>query len=487
MIDRKRCLQSGFIAAGIFWAVLAPQPASALIEVGKGNEPVGDPGWPAGALEVANLKCRVGWWVGPPLGGGMHVFLYRVDATAQLNEALKLFAAIQTTKLVVVLHDGPHESFALRDHDTPKEPRGDRRLGGLRRAQPQPDARVDFKFTVWNPASWHRLYNSPRGVFFSDRPQFHQPVDPPTLDIYVGGGNVRGDELQLPDAVEVRDERRASSPVDLSDGGVIRGRVFDMATGKPIAGAALAAVEHVAGEGGYSLKELGQAVTGDDGRYEMHRLKRDPGEIHIVADGYAPRAVALDRQDLPIYRSLDVELMAEGSVAGRILDADGQPMPDVTVGLTSVLAIDGRGYRSPTRLETMTDAEGRFQLKGLPHGYAQLSYRKAGYYASPLGELLPVPGEPIEVAMQRTGKIRGKVAAAGGQMPAHVSLDQEGKRPGTWGGVGTWGGGMQVDAEGRFEFDGAPPGKYRVQFQGKTKVVTLAGGQTVEVDFDDSP
>lgn len=32
--------------------------------------------------------------------------------------------------------------------------------------------------------------------------------------------------------------------------------------------------------------------------------------------------------------------------------------------------------------------------------------------------------------------------------------------------------------------DGAPPGKYRVQAKGPTKVITLAGGQTVEVDFN---
>lgn len=485
MVDGKRWLQrSAAIAAGIALCIFAPSPARALIEVGKGNDPVGDAGWPAGALKVANLKSRLGWWVGPPLGGGMHVFLYRVENTAQLNEALELFAAIQTTKLVVVLHDGSYESFALRDHAKTNDARGDRRLGGLRRAQPQAEARVDFTFTVWNPASWHRLYNSPRGVFFSDRPQFHQPVDPPTLDIYLGGGNVLSEELKLPETVEVRDERRASSPVDLSEGGVIRGRVFDMATGKPIAGAALAAVEHVVVENGYSLKELGQAVTGDDGRYEMNRLKSDPAQVHIVADGYAPRAVAIDRQDQPIYRSIDVELVAEGSVAGQIIDADGRPLSDVTVGLTSVLAIDGRGYRSPTPLEAVTDADGRFQLKGLPQGYAQLSCRKQGHYASPFGELLAVPGEPIAVAMQRTGKIRGKVSVAGGgSTPAHVSLDQEGKRPGVWGGIGTWGGSIQLDGEGRFEFDGAPPGKYRVQAKGQTKIVTLAGGQTVEVEF----
>lgn len=475
MADGKRWLQRlAAIAAGIALYVFAPPEARALIEVGTGNQPVEDAGWPAGAREVANLKSRVGWWVGPPLGGGMHVFLYRAEKTAELNEALELFAAIQASQLRIVLHDGPHESFALRNH---AKPNGD----------PQPEARVDWTFTVWNPESWHRLYNSPRGTFFSDRPQFHQPVDPPTLDIYVGGGNVRSEELKLPKAVEVRDERRSSSPVDLSDGGVIRGRVFDMATGKPIAGAALAAVDHVpAKSGGYSLRELGQTVTGDDGRYEINPLKFDPGEIHVVADGYSPRAVALDRRDQPIYRSIEVELVSEGSVAGRILDAEGEPLSDVTVGLTTMLGIDGRGYSSPTPVDAVTDADGRFQLKGLPRGYAQLRYRKQGYYLSPIGELLAVPGEPIAVAMQRTGRIRGKVSVAGGgPTPAHVSLDQEGNRPGVWGGIGTWGGSMQLDAQGRFEFDGAPPGKYRVQAKGQTKVITLAGGQTVEVDFND--
>ena len=51
----------------ILWAVT---PASALILVGRGNAPVTDQNWRAGALDVANLKTRVGWWEGPPFGGG---------------------------------------------------------------------------------------------------------------------------------------------------------------------------------------------------------------------------------------------------------------------------------------------------------------------------------------------------------------------------------------------------------------------------------
>ena len=51
-------------------AWLLPSAAFALIMTGTGNEPVSDAGWPAGALAVANLKSRVGWWEGPPFGGG---------------------------------------------------------------------------------------------------------------------------------------------------------------------------------------------------------------------------------------------------------------------------------------------------------------------------------------------------------------------------------------------------------------------------------
>ena len=55
----------------IFTCAMLLQPGAtfALIMTGKG-EPVTDAGWPAGALAVANLKSRLGWWEGPPFGGG---------------------------------------------------------------------------------------------------------------------------------------------------------------------------------------------------------------------------------------------------------------------------------------------------------------------------------------------------------------------------------------------------------------------------------
>src|SRR5690349_11670954 len=112
-------------------AVLATS-ASALILVGRGNDPVQDHNWPPGSLDVANLKTRVGWWEGPPFGGGQHQFLYRGDEK-DLQAAVDLFAKIKSPQLKIVVHGWPNEYQFLKD---PKHPNS--------------DSLVDWAFTVWN-------------------------------------------------------------------------------------------------------------------------------------------------------------------------------------------------------------------------------------------------------------------------------------------------------------------------------------------------
>jgi hypothetical protein len=78
-----------WISAIVGWTLfLTAPPAMGIISVGKGNDPVHDPGWPAGSLAVANLKARVGWMEGPPFGGGNWTFFYR-GGTEQLQETLR--------------------------------------------------------------------------------------------------------------------------------------------------------------------------------------------------------------------------------------------------------------------------------------------------------------------------------------------------------------------------------------------------------------
>src|SRR5882672_6405152 len=115
--------------------VLGAAPcASALIVGGKGNAPMKDNDWPAGAVDVANLKSRVGWWEGPL--GGKQCFQYRGD-TQTFQRALDLFAQIKAPELDVIVHEGPNGSDFLKDERDPKS-----------------DTSVDWALTLWNPESW---------------------------------------------------------------------------------------------------------------------------------------------------------------------------------------------------------------------------------------------------------------------------------------------------------------------------------------------
>jgi protocatechuate 3,4-dioxygenase beta subunit len=472
---RTKSRQPRIIVAAFLMAIglAAPHPCAALITGGFGNDPVQDAGWPSGALEVANLKSRVGWWEGPPFGGGMYVFLYREKDAAAFNQALAKFAEIESRKLELVIHEGPHESFWLQDHQKPA-------------GEAQPQALVDWTFTVWRPESWHRLYNDPRTNFASEQREFRQPVDPPRLDLYVGQAGIDFSQVKVPEAVSVRDERRSAAAGQAGAGSVFAGRVTDIRTGKPIAGAEVEAVKSVARpQGGYETQRLAAVATDGDGDYRLDCVDSGAITLQVRADGFASRAVSLARDTPAAYRVIDVELSPQAVLSGRVLDEQGEPLAGVLISTTTVLAIDGRGYASPSYRKAETDREGRFELRDLPTGFVQLSYRKDRYYHTPLGELLEVPGDPIEITMVRTGTIRGRLTEGGKPVAgASVSLNQEGKAPDTWGGIGTWGGGMNTDGEGRFEFAGAPPGRYKLEAGGQTKVVTLRGGGSVEVEIE---
>src|SRR5262245_8160727 len=214
---RTMNMKSQFTSASIWIAVwtIALAPAHALIMTG-GTDPVRDVGWPEGSLALANLQSRVGYWEGPPFGGGQWQFLYRGDAEV-LAQALEKFSAIRAPELELVLHDGPHENQFLKNN-----------------RDSNANTRVDWTFTVWVPANWNILFNNPEGLVLSaNQREFRRPVDPPRLDVYLGS-QVDLAKLNLPKNVRVRDERAATLGVDLSGGSIIRAEIYDMNNGKPI-------------------------------------------------------------------------------------------------------------------------------------------------------------------------------------------------------------------------------------------------------------
>jgi Carboxypeptidase regulatory-like domain len=466
----NRIARSAFAFALVSLGCMTPLPASGLILSGRGNQAVPDAGWPEGALAMANFESRIGWWEGPPFGGGESHFLFSGN-TEGFKDALATFAAIRAPALDLVIHDGPYEDNILKE-------------------------RVDWAFTVWVPASWHHLYNNPKVVFFADDPHFRRPVDPPRLDVYIGGGGgVDWAKVKVPAGLSVRDERAAAASVNPVGGAVVRADIFDMASGKPVADARVTVARNSsAAQGRQTVYEkVAEAVSDATGHAEITKIPAGTCRVTASAEGYATRLLGYERFGDRTFKRFTVELAKSAVLRGSAIDMVGKPLKGVHVYASSVMAMDGHGYGGRDQLAAETDADGCFELKGLPVGYVQLGARAQGYHFSDLFTIHDVPGTNVLLHLGGAGTIRVSVTDHEGhalsRYEGHELLVDVEPKGGSK--VGSWGGSATVKADGTFEFSNVPPGEYRITSRpnpstsnrqyAPEQVVTVAPGDQTNV------
>jgi hypothetical protein len=473
-------VSTGAVLITLGLMLFAPQRADALILTGQGNQPVSDPGWPGGALAVANLTNRVGWAEGPPFGGGQWTFFYRGNPT-DLQKALEAFAAIKADRLEIVLHAGTAASPFLGGA-------GDNRQS----------ANYDWSFEVWVPENWNRLYNDPQSFFSADQPNFRQPVAAPRLDIWLSPGRLEWAGAQVPAKVTVRDDRATSHGFKPGAGSVIRASVTDAANAQPVPGARLVVLSNENGR----WQKVDEAVGNAEGRVQLAGLKE--GSYRVVADavGYVPRVLDFVRFGTNDYREYAVALARPAGLSGLVRDEAGKPLSGVKVRAGNILGPDGKGYPMPETPEVESDAEGRFQLKGLPVGLLQVFAHREGYHQrwnpSDLVQVLgPGAGTQLEYAvrMEPTGAVSVQIVDGDrkpirnlrdGEVQVHIEAS-EGPV------VGSWGGGSSVGTNGVCVFEGVPPGQYRVsgkpfvpgsgQGDGGAVAVTVEAGKTAHLEL----
>ena len=120
-----------------------------------------------------------------------------------------------------MLHDGPEylPEFLLRK-ETAKEKR-----------------QVDWRFSVSAPVGWHARFNHPTRAslgILGDGAYAHKPPPPPQIDAYIGGGGrIVWQDVKVPANIRVLDQRAAAAPVQPGGGGLVRGTVYSMLTGRP--------------------------------------------------------------------------------------------------------------------------------------------------------------------------------------------------------------------------------------------------------------
>ena len=274
---------------------------------------------------------------------------------------------------------------------------------------------------------------------------------------------------------------------------LLSGTVFDEA-GHPVAGVAVQVFTPIRINERQSLSSLTDAA----GRFEFDV----EGELGIVQpiplfldlrkDWFLPAQHQLSpwRRGRP--KSVDIPLSPAGAVTGRVLDDDGR-----LVAGAFVFAIppDIPGAESRERVpSTVTDAEGRFRLQGLPirgmdigvlaEGYTQALKGPANVLANvdvPFGSISLSPGGRIagEVRTLDGRPIQGAVVYAY-RKPELRDYELFGRLS-----VKDAGATVRTDTDGRFDITTLSPGSYTVETEAPGHRVGASSVREVSPDRTD--
>jgi uncharacterized GH25 family protein len=163
----------------------------------------------------------------------------------------------------------------------------------------------------------------------------------------------------------------ASLNLRLKAGLPVVGRVLDLLSQKPIAGATVTAIERDAARFGRDAAHV--ATTADNGTFKVADCA--PGVVTLEAIAPAKARAQLDHVvvktappgEEPSFDANTIFLQPGGRIAGRAVGADGKPLSDVIV---TAIASDGNlmSMLREGRLAQRTDVNGRFSFDGIPAG-----------------------------------------------------------------------------------------------------------------------
>jgi beta-lactamase regulating signal transducer with metallopeptidase domain len=317
--------------------------------------------------------------------------------------------------------------------------------------------------------------------------------------------------------------------VTLQPMGVVRGRVLDEATGRPIEQFRVrigfsddVRPGDVRGTYGSELGEPGLTFRAADGAFTVSDLtSRMPFKVLVDAEGYeqgiSPRVVAQEGNSAT---AVDVSLkkrqpMETAALSGQVVDFKGTPVPGVQLRLiASAMPSDGdndnrfnwvlidlgqlgqKDYGAKY-VSAVTDNEGKFELKELLAGkFLQLAYwgknaPKGRFLA--LAKTKPGVSQSVTIRLPEPASVRGSFDATAFANPSRMSLTLQGEAfHHYWIAL--------TDGKSDFSFENLPPGKYWLSVMGQperspenpdlmsyrpiaSRLLTVQAGKTLEVQF----
>jgi protocatechuate 3,4-dioxygenase beta subunit len=299
---------------------------------------------------------------------------------------------------------------------------------------------------------------------------------------------------------------------------LVRGRVFDR-SGRPLARARVRLVPS-AGQVGPSV-----ATTGDDGAYEFRDVAAGAYRVAASRTGYAGVELGQRHPFEPGQRlwvdqgatvdHIDLVLARHGTITGRILDENGDPIEGAAVLMLQTRYISGRRRLAvPANTSTArTNDLGRYRLYGVPAGAYLVSAEIGQVQTSDIpgytrtyfpGTVNPADAQIVSVAsgqqtgdvdfalqQTRTGTVAGRVLDSQGNPWNGAVVMSPSDRSGAAFSLSM---GARVDPGGVFEFPNVAPGEYVIRaFRSRlnpstegefaSQFVTVTGGYYVAVEI----
>ncbi len=298
------------------------------------------------------------------------------------------------------------------------------------------------------------------------------------------------DGLAVSFAFQVRPGSAARYDLALADDTAFLVRVFELESGKPIAGEELQLAEGLRVT--TDAKGLARVRAPDPRQVPSGRLTlmaRVPGYCRTT------RSVGL-----PVEAPVDLPLVRGVSVGGRVTTVDGKPLANAEVlvearsGGVTVPNLPAGAKIQAGRLETRTDAEGRYRVDELLPGHTMWvrAWHQGGAMKRSDPLLLPSSGAHQEVDFQLSSgaTLFGSVSRGDRPLAARLVWSAE---------VATMGakpfGAGRSNESGSYRLSGVAPGKVTVRVEadwaggsGSTRLlhqetITLLAGQELRHDF----
>ncbi len=254
--------------------------------------------------------------------------------------------------------------------------------------------------------------------------------------------------------------------IQLERGALVTGRVTS--DGAPVADANVS----LSGGPRSPATMRNTVITDAEGEFRFDSAGTGEYSLFIFKKGFAQGRKVVEIASGKETR-IEIELQRGRELRGRVVDSEGRP-----VSLARVFARGGSGVPS-----TQSDAEGNFELTGIPDGTYTISAEKSGYMPATMENVEVSKTSPITLTLQHGGTITGRVTGLSDRELAVTRVSIVGG--GSWSTT-------RVDASGSFTLSGVPDGMIRVQAevqaprtrQSSTKMIEVIRGSAPPVELD---